>query len=128
MWVGDIGLYVYNVGGGKHRCLSRATAPTLNTHQCPNLLVLFFHFPIRADLTSHQRDQKAFFFFFFFINQNIKGQFGFKKKPSLIIPYSIFVTHYLSLKIPQFSKPYMFGTLFSTSHHSNICTFCGTHT
>ena len=105
MWVGDIGLYVYNVGGGKHRCLSRATAPTLNTHQCPNLLVLFFHFPIRADLTSHQRDQKAFFFFFFFINQNIKGQFGFKKNH-----HSSFLTQFLSLiiyhlKYPNFLNP-----------------------
>ena len=50
------------------------------------------------------------------------------KKPSLITPHSIFVTHHLSLKIPQFPKPCTFETLFSTSHHSNICTFCGTYT
>ena len=49
------------------------------------------------------------------------------KKPLLIIPHSIFITHYLSLKIPQLPKPCTFGTLFSTSHHSKICTFCGTH-
>ena len=35
------------------------------------------------------------------------------KKPSLITPHSIFVTHHSSLKIPQFSIPHTFGT-----HHS----------
>ena len=35
------------------------------------------------------------------------------KKPSLITPHSIFVTHHSSLKIPQFPIPHTFGT-----HHS----------
>ena len=56
-----------------------------------------------------------------------KGLFGFKKT-SLITAHLIFVTYHLLLKIPQFSKPHTFGTLFSVSHHSNISTFCGTHT
>ena len=49
------------------------------------------------------------------------------KKPSLITPHSIFVTHHLSLKIPQFSKPHTFGTLFLAFHHLNISTVCRTH-
>ena len=68
----------------------------------PQFACPFFHFPIRADLTSHQRDQKAFFFF---INQNIKGQFGFKKNH-----HSSFLTQFLSLiiyhlKYPNFLNP-----------------------
>ena len=48
------------------------------------------------------------------------------KRVPLNFHYSI--THHLSLKIPKFPKPCTFGTLFSTSHHSNICTFCETYT
>ena len=41
--------------------------------------------------------------------------------------HSSLITSHSSLKIPQFPKPHMFGTLFSASHHSNISTFYGTH-
>ena len=34
-----------------------------------------------------------------------KGLFGFKKKPSLITPHSIFVTHHSLLKILKFPNP-----------------------
>ena len=50
------------------------------------------------------------------------------KKPSLITHHSSLNFHQSSFKIPQFPKPHTFGTLFSGSHHSNISTFCGTHT
>ena len=104
MWVGDIGLYVYNVGGGKHRCLSRATAPTLNTHQCPNLLVLFFSFSdsCRFDITPKR--PKGFFFFFSLI-KILRGSLVLKKNH-----HSSFLTQFLSLiiyhlKYPNFLNP-----------------------
>ena len=50
------------------------------------------------------------------------------KKPSLITHHSSLNFHQSSFKIPRFPKPHTFGTLFSASHHSNISTFCGTHT
>ena len=62
-----------------------------------------------------------------------KGLFGFKKSSlithhsSLLTQFSLLIIRHSSLKIPQLPKPCMFGTLFSTSHHSKICTFCGTH-
>ena len=73
--VGDLGLYVYNVGGGKHTwvLLQGCRTHTQHASTCQFACPFFFHFPILADLTSHQRDQKPFFFS---INQNIKGLFG----------------------------------------------------
>ena len=47
---------------------------------------------------------------------------------SLFTQFSSLVTHYLSLKIPQFSIPHPFGTYFSASHYSIFFTLCGTHT
>ena len=59
------------------------------------------------------------------------GLFGFKKTIthhlSLLTQFSSLITPHSSLKIPQLPKPRTFGTLFSTSHHLKICTFCGTH-
>ena len=55
---------------------------------------------------------------------NYKGLFGFKKT---ITHHSSLNFLHSSLKIPQFPKPHMFGTLFSASHYSNISTFYGTH-
>ena len=62
----------------------------------------------------------------------LRGYLVFKKL-SLITPHSILITHHSLLithhslfKIPQLPKGGTFGTLFSTSYNSKICTFCRT--
>ena len=93
MWVvGSIGVSL----GPRHPHLTHINAPI-----CLSFFFIFQFVPI----WHHTKETKRLFFFFFFINQNIKGQFGFKKNH-----HSSFLTQFLSLiiyhlKYPNFLNP-----------------------
>ena len=68
------------------------------------------------------KDNKGLFVFWKNCHSSLLTQFS-----SLITRYSSFITHHSLLKMPQFSKPHTFGTLFLAFYHLNIYTVWRTH-